>query len=446
MPAESKIHLICTGRGQNYNWNQPMGNTIVDALIVGAGPSGLMAATQLAEAGKVIAVFDAMPSFGRKFLRAGVGGLNITHSEPSASFLGRYLPQSPVADWLQAFDADSVVAWAAGLGVETFVGSSGRVFPVQLKASPLLRAWLGQLHQRHVSFFTRHRWLGWEVFCDEQGQSLQRHRFITPAGEVLVDARCSVLALGGGSWSRLGSDGQWMQILHAKQLHSSPLTASNCGFDVGWSEHIQQNFAGAPLKSVSLGIKDVATGQWLFNRRGEAMLSKHGIQGSLIYAASRTINHLLGSTGPATLYWDLLPDMTEQTILARLSGPRGKESRSNFLRKRLGISGLKMAMLNEFAKDALDSPHQLAALLKALPMTVNRARPLDEAISTTGGLCFSEVDAGLMLKKYPGVFCAGEMLDWDAPTGGYLLTACLASGYCAGNAACNYVDQQQTEA
>lgn len=419
-----------------------MGNTIVDALVVGAGPAGLMAATQLAEAGKVVAIFDAMPSFGRKFLRAGVGGLNITHSEPTASFLTRYQPHEPVADWLREFDADRVVAWAAELGVETFVGSSGRVFPVQLKASPLLRAWLGQLHQRHVSFFTRHRWSGWETLDDGQGRPLQRHRFVTPAGEVLVDARCSVLAVGGGSWSRLGSDGQWTQIMHAKQLHSSPLTASNCGFDVAWSAHIQQQFAGAPLKSVSLGIKDVATGQWLFSRRGEAMLSKHGIQGSLIYAASRTINRLLSSAGAATLYWDLLPDMTEPTILEKLSVPRGKESRSNFLRKRLGISGLKMAMLNEFAKDALDSPHQLAALLKSLPMTVNQARPLDEAISTAGGLCFSEVDAGLMLRKYPGVFCAGEMLDWDAPTGGYLLTACLASGHCAGNAAHRYLDQQ----
>jgi len=419
-----------------------MGNKIVDALVVGAGPAGLMAASQLSESGKTVAVFDAMPSFGRKFLQAGVGGLNITHSEPLARFLTRYQPQKPVADWLMKFDADRVIAWAAGLGIETFVGSSGRVFPVQLKASPLLRAWLGQLHQRHVTFFTRHHWSGWETFEDGQGRPLQRHRFITPAGEMLVDARCSVLALGGGSWSRLGSDGRWMQTLHAKGLHSSPLTASNCGFDVGWSVHIQQRFAGAPLKSVSLGVKDVVTGQWLFSRRGEAMLSKHGIQGSLIYAASRTINRLLGSAGAATLSWDLLPDMTEETILEKLSAPRGKESRSNFLRKRLGISGLKMAMLTEFAKDALDSPHQLAALLKSLPMTVYQARPLDEAISTAGGLCFSEVDGGLMLNRYPGVFCAGEMLDWDAPTGGYLLTACLASGHCAGNAARRYLDQQ----
>lgn len=420
-----------------------MGNTIVDALVVGAGPAGLMAATRLAEAGNAVAVFDAMPSFGRKFLRAGVGGLNITHSEPTASFLTRYQPIAPVADWLRQFDADSVVAWAADLGIETFVGSSGRVFPVQLKTSPLLRAWLSQLHKQHVSFFTRHRWLGWEVFRDEQGQSLQRHRFISPAGEVLIDSRCSVLALGGGSWARLGSDGQWMQTLQGKMLRRAPLTASNCGFDVDWSEHIQHQFAGAPLKSVSLGIKDTATGQWVFNRRGEAMLSKHGIQGSLVYAASQTINRLLNNAGPATLYWDLLPDMTEHTILGKLSVPRGKESRSNFLRKRLGITGLKMALVNEFAKSALDSPHQLAAVLKSLPMTVYRARPLDEAISTAGGLCFSEVDAGLMLSKYPGVFCAGEMLDWDAPTGGYLLTACLSSGHCAGNAAHHYLDLQK---
>jgi len=417
---------------------------MVDAVIIGAGPAGLMAATRLAEAGKSVALFDAMPSFGRKFLRAGVGGLNITHSEAPDAFSARYHPHDTVADWLSEFNASSVTAWAADLGVSTFVGSSGRVFPVQLKASPLLRAWLGQLHSLHVGFFTRHRWLGWEMLRDDQGLALQRHRFFTPAGDVVVDSRSCVLALGGGSWARLGSDGQWLQTLQGMSLSCAPLVASNCGYEVAWSQRMQEQFAGVPLKSVSLGVRSPDSEHWQFNRRGEAMLSKHGIQGSLVYAASRQISALIETAGSATLLWDLLPDMPEQTILEKLSVHRGKESRSNFLRKRLGITGVKAALLHEFAKDAMESPRLLAAAIKALPMMVSRARPLDEAISTSGGLSFNELDAELMLKKFPGVFCAGEMLDWDAPTGGYLLTACLSSGHRAGQAAVSYLQRQPT--
>jgi uncharacterized flavoprotein (TIGR03862 family) len=419
-----------------------MDETLFDALVIGAGPAGLMAATRLAEAGKSVALFDAMPSFGRKFLRAGVGGLNITHSEPSEAFMARYHPQACIADWLREFDATSVTAWAADLGISTFVGSSGRVFPQQLKASPVLRAWLGQLRALHVGFFTRHRWLGWEMLRDDQGLALQRHRFYTPAGEIAVDSRSCVLALGGGSWARLGSDGQWLQTLQGLSLSCAPLVASNCGYEVAWSQRIQEQFAGMPLKSVCLGIRSADSEPWQFYRRGEAMLSKQGIQGSLVYAASRQINSLIETAGSATLLWDLLPDMPEQTILEKLSVARGKESRSNFLRKRLGITGVKVALLHEFAKDALESPPLLAAAIKALPMIVSRPRPLDEAISTSGGLSFSELDAGLMLKKFPGVFCAGEMLDWDAPTGGYLLTACLSSGHRAGQAAVSYLQRQ----
>lgn len=419
-----------------------MDETLFDAVVIGAGPAGLMAASRLAEAGKSVALFDAMPSFGRKFLRAGVGGLNITHSEPSDAFNARYHPQESVVHWLREFDASSVTAWAADLGISTFVGSSGRVFPQQLKASPLLRAWLGQLHALHVGFFTRHRWLGWEMLRDDQGLALQRHRFYTPAGEIAVDSRSCVLALGGGSWARLGSDGQWLQTLQGMSLCCAPLVASNCGYEIVWSQRIQEQFAGMPLKSVCLGIRSADSEHWQFYRRGEAMLSKHGIQGSLVYAASRQINSLIETAGSATLLWDLLPDMPEQTILEKLSVARGKESRSNFLRKRLGITGVKVALLHEFAKDALESPPMLAAAIKALPMIVSRPRPLDEAISTSGGLSFSELDEGLMLKKFPGVFCAGEMLDWDAPTGGYLLTACLSSGHRAGQAAVSYLLRQ----
>lgn len=419
-----------------------MSNKILDVVVVGGGPAGLMAAGRVAGAGKQVSMFDAMPSFGRKFLRAGVGGLNLTHSEASDPFRSRYQPEEWVADWLRDFDADRVRAWASDLGVETYVGSSGRVFPVHHKASPLLRAWLGQLQSMGVELFTRHRWLGWESISDAQGRGVQKHRFLTPSGEREVFSRCTVLALGGGSWSRLGSDGQWVPILADKSLTCAPLTASNCGFDVGWSDHLKAQFAGTPLKSVCLTLKDPDTNKKLFSRRGEAMIGMHGIQGSLVYAASRTIKQLINASGSATLYWDLLPDMTEQTIRQKIAMPQGKTSRSNFLRKRLGLTGLKLAMLHELAADSLLTPERLTVALKSLPMTVYKARPMDEAISTAGGLGLSELDDGLMLKQYPGIFCAGEMLDWDAPTGGYLLTACFASGYRAGNAAVRYLGQQ----
>ena len=419
-----------------------MSNKILDVAVIGGGPAGLMAAGCVAGAGKQVSMFDAMPSFGRKFLRAGVGGLNLTHSEAFDPFAARYEPDAWVTNWLRDFDADRVRAWASDLGIETYVGSSGRVFPVHHKASPLLRAWLRQLQSMGVELFSRHRWLGWESITDEQGRAVQNHRFLTPAGEMEVISRSTVLALGGGSWSRLGSDGHWVSILAGKSLTCAPLTASNCGFDVSWSEHVATQFAGEPLKSVCLTLKDPTTGKKLFSRRGEAMIGRHGVQGSLVYAASRTINQLITAHGSATLTWDLLPDLTEQTILQKISVSQGKASRSNFLRKRLGLTGLKLALLHEFESDSLMSPASLTVALKSLPMTVYKARPMDEAISTAGGLVLAELDDGLMLKQYPGIFCAGEMLDWDAPTGGYLLTACFASGYRAGNAAVRYLEQQ----
>jgi uncharacterized flavoprotein (TIGR03862 family) len=305
-------------------------NKIFDAVVLGGGPSGLMAATQIAASGLQVAVFDAMPSVGRKFLRAGVGGLNLTHSEAFESFTSRYQPENPVTAWLRDFDADRVRAWATELGIETNIGSSGRVFPVQQKASPLLRAWLGQLRTLGVEIFTRHRWLGWTSLLDDNRRVMQAHRFLSPQGDIVIHSRCTVLALGGGSWSRLGSDGQWLPILSDKALACQPLTAANCGFDICWSKHIREQFAGTPLKSVTLSIHDPDTGKILFSRRGEAMVVKYGIQGSLVYAASRFVNQLIQRTGSATFYWDLLPDLGEPTILQRISVPQGKESRSNF--------------------------------------------------------------------------------------------------------------------
>lgn len=400
-------------------------------VIIGGGPAGLMAASRLSGAPAsgdplAVAVYDAMPSLGRKFLRAGVGGLNLTHSESLKNFSQRYYPADVPADWVAEFGPAHVVAWAKGLGISTFTGSSGRVFPEQKKASPLLRAWLQSLRNQGVDFFLRHRWLGFHPDVDSDGNACQVHRFQTPTGEISVQARATILALGGGSWARLGSDGEWLSLLSSYGINCAPFKASNCGFNVPWSGHMQQNFAGEPLKSVELSLYD--NSRCVFRRRGEALISRHGIQGSLIYAASRLIQQQIADQGQARLLLDLLPDMSADTILQKLASPRGKESRSNYLRKRLGLSGVKLAMLYEFVPAALDSAQALADAVKCLPVALTSARPLDEAISTAGGITLDDCNTQLMLKRFEGVFCAGEMLAWDAPTGGYLLTACLASG------------------
>lgn len=404
-------------------------------LVVGAGPAGLMAAQVLAESGRTVQVYEQMPSAGRKFLRAGVGGLNLTHSEAADDFRQRYTPAQTVADWLQHLDASDVRAWAAQLGIETFTGSSGRVFPVQKKASPLLRAWLRRLSDLGVSLHTRHRWLGWE-WQNAAGQQVQRHRFETPDGVQYIEASACVLALGGGSWARLGSDGRWLSVLADAGVAVRQFAASNCGFDYRWSTIMQQGFAGEPLKTVTLSL--LSGDQVLFRRRGEALISRHGIQGSVVYAASRWIQDNIAAHGAAHLHWDLMPDHDQSMIEARLSKARGKESLGNFLRKRLGLSPVKIALLRELAPDRMATPQTLAASIKALPMTVHQARPTDEAISTTGGVVLTQVDSRLMSNTHPGVFFAGEMLDWDAPTGGYLLTACLASGKVAAEGVLNY--------
>ena len=388
--------------------------------IIGAGPAGLMAAEVLSQHGLQVAVYDAMPSAGRKFLMAGKGGMNITHAEPFERFLSRYgVRRSELEAMITAFSPHTLRDWVQGLGIETFVGSSGRVFPTEMKAAPLLRAWLHRLRSNGVSFHMRHRWLGWTdagllAFENQQGQCN-------------IKADAVILALGGGSWPQLGSNAAWLPVLSQQGVALSPLQPANCGFEVAWSEFFRSRFAGQPLKAVVLNVDNQAPQQ------GELMVTEHGLEGGLIYALSAPIREQINANGWAKIHLDLLPDRSESSIVERLNAPRGKNSFSNHLRKRLGIDGVKAALLHETASsEILNNPQQLAHHLKALPITLNATRPLAEAISTAGGVSFSAVDQNLMLQTMPSVFCAGEMLDWEAPTGGYLLTACLASGRAAG--------------
>ena len=420
-------------------------------MIVGAGPAGLMAAEVLSGAGVEVHVFDAMPSVGRKFLLAGKGGLNLTHAEPADLFVSRYgARRETIADLLQDFDASALRAWAKGLGVDTFVGTSGRVFPADMKAAPLLRAWLQRL--RHpakgpaVQFHMRHRWNGWSAAgaADEPGMAL---RFDTPHGEVQAQADAVLLALGGGSWARLGSDGAWVPWLDAHGVAVAPLLASNCGFDVqgGWSEHFTQRFAGQPFKSVAIRVR--TSDGHSFGRKGEFVLTDSGVEGSLIYASSSLLRDEILAHGAATFELDLLPDMSFDRVLAEVSHPRGSRSLSSHLKGRLHLDGIKAAILHErLGKDQMHDPATLASAIKAVPITLAAARPLDEAISSAGGVRFEAMDRNLMLSKWPGVFCAGEMLDWEAPTGGYLLTACMAGGYRAGQGVLRHLGLQQSGA
>ncbi|WP_341887917.1 TIGR03862 family flavoprotein [Variovorax sp. YR752] len=400
--------------------------------IIGGGPAGLMAAEVLAGAGVQVDLFDGMPSVGRKFLLAGKGGLNLTHSEPIEPFLGRYGQASEqLAPWLHEFGPQALRDWAKALGVDTFVGSSGRVFPTDMKAAPLLRAWLHRLRASGVRLHMRHRWLGW----GESRSGVHALRFATPAGERLVHARCVVLALGGASWSRLGSDGAWVPLLAERGIDLAPLRASNCGFDVaGWSEHLRERFAGAPLKNVAL--RCAAPDGRRFEQRGEFVLTESGIEGSLVYAASPFLRETIAATGRAIAEVDLLPERPAEFVHAEVARPRGSRSMSTHLKSRLGIDGAKAALLHELLpREVFADAAALAAAIKALPIPLVAARPIDEAISTAGGVRLDALDAHLMLKALPGVFCAGEMLDWEAPTGGYLLTASLASGRIAGQGA-----------
>ncbi len=402
----------------------------VDVAIIGGGPAGLMVAEVLSAQGFAVHVFDSMPSVGRKFLLAGRGGLNLTHAEPTALFVSRFRERAKaVGVWLQHWGAEQVRAWAQGLGVETFVGTSGRVFPAEMKAAPLLRAWLQRL--RHaptpVQFHMRHRWVD-GVFGGSEGLL-----FESPQGGVRVQARASVMALGGGSWSRLGSDGAWVPRLQAQGVHVAPLLPANCGFDVvgrsgqGWTEFFAHKFAGQPLKTVALQWLDAAGHSHA--RQGEFVATATGVEGSLIYSAAKDLREVLLRDGAAGFHLDLLPDRSLDFVQAAVAHPKGTRSLSSHLKSRLGLAGIKTALLYELLDTAtLNHPALLAQAIKALPVALRQTRPLDEAISSAGGVALEALDPGLMLKACPGVFCAGEMLDWEAPTGGYLLTASLASG------------------
>ncbi|HUH60943.1 MAG TPA: TIGR03862 family flavoprotein [Candidimonas sp.] len=389
--------------------------------VIGGGPAGLMVADTLANAGLQVDIYDAMPSVGRKFLLAGRGGLNLTHSEPAAAFRSRFgARESQVSRWLDLFDASALRQWAHDLGVETFVGSSGRVFPKQMKAAPLLRAWLHRLRAGGVKVHARHTWRGW---ADDGALLLE-----TPAGLVSRRADAVVLAFGGGSWARLGSNGAWKPLLEQKGVGVAPLLPANCGFIAGWSPYFSERFAGQPLKAIAMKPQGNAA-----MRPGECMVTADGLEGGLVYACSAPLRDAILATGAAELHIDLLPIRTRDQVLAEVIRPRGSRSWSSHLASRLGLNGAKMGILREcLPKAVFDHPETLAAAIKCLPVRLHGVRPLDEAISSAGGVQFDSVNQDSMLLAMPGVFCAGEMLDWEAPTGGYLLTACLASGRAAG--------------
>ncbi len=440
----------------------------IKAVVVGGGPAGLMAADVLSRAGVAVDLFDAMPSVGRKFLLAGKGGLNLTHAEPADVFETRFgARRSHINPWLQDFGPQQIRAWATSLGVETFVGSSGRVFPTDMKAAPLLRAWLHRLRVQGVRFYMRHRWVGWGTDSGGPGAAL---RFESPQGEVQVPARAVVLALGGASWPRLGSDGAWAALLARQGVEVAPLLPANCGFNValgdrdGWSPFFAGRFAGLPFKSVALQVNAPVRaeppvlsrvegveatllshdGTIAFSRKGEFVATASGVEGSLVYAASALLRDAIAAEGRAVFHIDLLPDVPAAKVLAEVRHPRGSRSLSSHLKSRLHLDGIKMAVLVEvLGKDGMGDATRLAAAIKHLPITVHRPRPVAEAISTAGGVRFEGLSPPLMLQRLPGVFCAGEMLDWEAPTGGYLLTACLSSGRVAAQGVLRYLSRDE---
>jgi len=406
--------------------------------IVGGGPAGLMAAEVLSRSGVRVDLYDAMPSVGRKFLMAGKGGMNITHAEPAAPFLARYgARRERIAPLLDAFGSQALREWIHGLGVETFVGSSGRVFPIEMKAAPLLRAWLRRLREAGVGFHMRHRWCGW---VPANGRTTLR--FTTPLGEHESTADGVILALGGGSWARLGSDGRWVPLLEQAGIEVAPLRPSNCGFDVSWTAHFRQRFAGQPVKTVVASFTDSAGVQ--IKRQGECVVTDNGIEGGLIYALSAPLRDEIAARGTALLHLDLLPSHDLPRVIAEVTHPRGSRSLSSHLQSRLGLKGVKTGLLRAcLTPEDFANPAKLAEAIKALPLRLTAPRPLDEAISSAGGVLFEALDTRLMLRDLPGVFCAGEMLDWEAPTGGYLLTACFASGHAAGLGALAWLQATQ---
>ncbi|MFZ6658530.1 TIGR03862 family flavoprotein [Undibacterium sp. TJN19] len=412
----------------NYPDNSQYDN-VKNVVVIGGGPAGLMAAETLALAGVQVDLYDAMPSVGRKFLMAGKGGMNLTHSENFVSFMTRYgQRETSLKEMIAKFDAVALRDWATELGVPTYVGSSGRVFPVDMKAAPLLRNWLHRLRTQGVRFHMRHRWLGWA----DAGMLT----FMTPDGEVAVPAKAVILALGGGSWARLGSDGAWVDIVRQRGLPVAELQAANCGFDVGWTDFFKSRFAGQPLLTVAAR----AQSSGLPMRQGQFVLTEDGVEGSLIYALSASLREQINAKGRAILELDLLPDTPLEKVIVEVQHPRGSRSLSSHLKTRLGLDALKTALLHECLKKSdFEQPDLLARAIKCLPLVLRAARPIDEAISSAGGVCFEGLDANLMAVKCPGVFFAGEMLDWEAPTGGYLLTACFASGKAAAQGMLNWL-------
>ncbi|MET3233189.1 UNVERIFIED_ORG: putative flavoprotein (TIGR03862 family) [Burkholderia sp. 1263] len=406
--------------------------------VIGGGPAGLMAAEALARHGVLVDVYDAMPSVGRKFLMAGKGGMNITHSEPLGPFLDRYgARRERMEPLLDAFGPDALRAWLHELGVETFVGSSGRVFPTDMKAAPMLRAWLHRLREAGVRFHMRHKWIGWvESDANDATHAL---RFATPGGPQVVTCDAVVFALGGASWPRLGSDAAWVPLMAARDVPVTPLQPANCGFDADWSPYLRERFAGQPVKPVAISLADVDNK--VHNRQGEILLTETGLEGSLIYALSAAIRDRILADGDVTISLDLAPGLTLERVVAEVTRPRGSRSMSSHLHSRIGIGGVKLALLHEIlSKEAFADANVLAHAIKSLSVRLTRARPIAEAISTAGGIPFEALDEHLMIERLPGMFCAGEMLDWEAPTGGYLLTACFASGLAAGRGALAYLE------
>jgi flavoprotein, HI0933 family/uncharacterized flavoprotein, PP_4765 family len=402
--------------------------------IVGGGPAGLMAAEVARAAGCEVDLFEAKGSVGRKFLIAGKGGLNLTHAEPLPDFIGRYGARADaVAAWLHGFGPEALRDWARGLGVDTYVGSSRRVFPLDRKAAPLLRGWVRRLKEQGVRFHVQHRWLGW----DEAGAL----RFATPAGERSLHAGATVLALGGGSWPQLGSDGAWVPVLRERGVDVAPLVPGNCGFDIGWSAHFAERHAGAPLKPVVAHWRDAEGREQAL--QGECVATATGIEGSLVYALSVPLREAIARDGQATLWLDLVPGRDLDRLRRDLARPRNGRSLSEHLRRHAGVGGVKAALLREVLDAAaLADMARVAATLKRLPLVLRRPRPIEEAISSGGGVRLEAMDTDLMLSTVPGVFCAGEMLDWEAPTGGYLLTACFASGRRTGLAAARWLQRR----
>ncbi len=399
--------------------------------VIGGGPAGLMAAEAAISKGACDDVSDARPSVGRKFLLAGKGGLNLTHSEPAEKFLTRYgLARPHIQPLLKEFEPDMLREWARGLGVETFGGTAGRVFPSDLKSAPLLRAWLRRLRQGGITIHGRHRWCGW----DEKGALC----FATPQGDRLATPDAMVLALGGGSWPQLGSNGAWMLLLAERAVSNEPLKPANCGFDVNWSQHLRTRFAGHPVKPVVVSGRTSAGME--FRQQGELMITETGMEGGVIYAVSAWLRDEILAKGVARIRLDLSPDRDQSRIISDLSRPRGSRSMASHLKRCVGIQGVKSSLLREYVpKEDFHDPVKLGAAIKALPVQLLATRPLEEATSLAGGVSFEALDPQLMIRSLPGVFCAGEMLDWEAPTGGYLLTACFASGYVAGTGAVDWL-------